>query len=72
MSKECPHCKEKIEYLEVSKQIEGTRQLSDPEFIQIYPIQWKPVEEQKEPLIYTCHVCLAEIEDETLEAWGLK
>ncbi len=28
--------------------------------------------EQKEPVIHTFPVCLAEIEDETLEEWGLK
>ena len=73
MSKKCPNCDEKIEYLEVSKQIEGTQQLSDLDRKEpLYPIQWKPPEEQKEPVIHTCPVCLAEIEDETLEEWGLK
>lgn len=67
MSKKCPNCNEKIDHLQVSKQIEGSQQLSEP----IQPIQWKPPEEQKEPVIYTCHVCLAEIEDETLKEWGL-
>lgn len=73
MMKECPNCKEEIEYLEVSKQIEGTQQLSmldkkEP----LHPIEWKPPEEQYEPLIYTCHKCLVEIDDKTLEEWGVK
>lgn len=55
MSKKCPNCNEKIDHLQVSKQIEGSQQLSEP----IQPIQWKPPEEQKEPVIYTCPLCLA-------------
>ncbi len=70
MSKECPNCKKEIEYLEVSKQIEGSRYLPDKQGAHL--IVWKMPEEQKEPEIYTCPECLAEIEDETLEEWGLK
>ena len=74
MSKKCPNCEEKIEYLEVSQQIEGTLGLQEDVIKEPFApiVQWKPPEEQDEPLIYTCPVCLAEIEDETLEEWGLK
>jgi hypothetical protein len=64
MTKQCPYCEEKIEYLEVSKQIEGTQRVSG-----LQNIEWN--EEQKEPVIYSCPVCLAEIGDETIEKWGL-
>ncbi len=83
MTKKCPNCKGKIDYLQVSKQIEGTQPLSDPDnrinYLEVffrgkeplYPIQWKPPEEQKEPLVHTCPLCLVEIEDNTLVEWGL-
>ncbi len=70
MSKRCPNCNEKITYLQVSKQMEGSQRLPE-EGEQLHPIEWKPPEEQKEPLIYTCPECLVEIEDETLKEWGL-
>ncbi len=71
MKRKCPNCNEKIEYLQVSKQIEGTQDLScldkkEPE----HPIVWN--EDQKEPLIYTCPECMVEIEDETLEEQKVK
>lgn len=65
MSKKCPNCEEDIEYLNVSKQLEG-RQFLDG----LQDIEWN--EEQKEPVVYTCPACQAEIEDETLEEWGLR
>lgn len=70
MSKECPHCKKEIVYLEVSKQMEGIRYL--PDALGAHDIVWKPEQEQYEPEIYTCPVCLVEIEDDTLEEWGVK
>ncbi len=70
MSKKCPNCKENIEYLKVSKQIEGCRLFADAQGA--HCIVWKMPEEQKEPEIYTCPVCQAEIEDEILEEWGMK
>lgn len=81
--KKCPNCKKEITYLNVSKQIEGTQPLIDPDnsinWLEkyyrgkdpLYPIQWKPPEEQYEPVIYTCPLCLVEIEDKTLNEWGL-
>lgn len=39
MSKECPHCKKEIVYLEVSKQMEGIRYLPDAQGAQTIP--WK-------------------------------
>lgn len=74
MSEICPNCDEKIEYLEVSQQIEGTLGLPEDDIKEPFApiVQWKPPEEQKEPLIYTCPVCLVEIEDDTLNLWGVK
>lgn len=68
MSKECPKCKEKIDFLKVEKQIEGKLLLFvEPQ----YPIEWKPPEDQLKPEIYTCPACQAEIESEVLEDWGI-
>lgn len=72
MKKKCPNCGKDISYLEVSKQIEGSVKLSDLDKLEpLYPIEWKPPQEQEEPIIFTCPECLTEIEDETLEEWGL-
>lgn len=70
MSKECPNCKEKIEYLKVSKQIEGCRYLPDAQGK--HDIVWKMPDKQLEPEIYTCPECNTEIEDKTMEEWGMK
>lgn len=67
-SKKCPHCGEEIEYLKVSKQIEGKLLLC---FEPQYPLEWKPPEDQLEPEVYTCPACQSEIESETLEDWGI-
>lgn len=73
MTKKCPHCKKRITFLKVSKQIEGTVTLSDlGKKEPLYPIQWRPPEEQYEPEIFTCPVCQVEIDDEILIEWGLK
>lgn len=64
MPKECPTCHKEITYLEVSKQMEGTRKLDG-----LQEIEWNS--DQKEPLVHTCPECLSEIPDETLEDWGL-
>lgn len=68
VARKCPHCGERIEYLEVSKQIEGSLLLSEPQS----NIEWRSPEEQTEPEIYTCPVCLVEIEEETLKEWDLR
>ncbi|MDP2755443.1 MAG: hypothetical protein Q8P40_13780 [Nitrospirota bacterium] len=42
MNKECPNCKEMIEYLKVSRQIEGLQCLPDKHGV--YDIAWKESE----------------------------
>lgn len=70
MSEKCPNCNEKIEYLKVSKQIEGIRCLPDKQGV--HDIVWKPPDKQLEPVVCTCPICQVEIEDEVLEEWGVK
>lgn len=66
----CPNCNAELTYLEVSKQMEGSRYLPDAQGA--HGIVWKPEQEQYEEEIYTCPECLSEIEDKTLEEWGFK
>lgn len=67
MNKKCPNCKAEINQLLVSKQIEGTISLNEPPYI-----EWKPLKEQLEPIVYSCPECLANITDATLNEWGLE
>lgn len=68
----CPNCDETIDHLNVSKQIEGILELPEKPNQPLFAlIQWGSLDEQHEPIIYTCPLCSVEIEDETLKKWGI-
>lgn len=82
MKRKCPKCGKEIEWLEASKEIQGSVELPDEimkglsrsesfpfRILSIAPIKWKP--EQTGDVIYTCPECLEEIDVETLREWGL-
>ena len=65
MVKKCPNCGAELSYLEVSRQIEGTRKLDG-----LQEIEWNS-DHNQEPIVHNCPECLSEIPEEPLEEWGL-